>query len=314
MPSKRKGPHEPSDPDVEQPGKKGKNAESSDDALRFACPFFKRNRVRFSRHCRTFGVLPHRLADITQHFHRHHLIYDCPTCFEIFNKDAELRLHIRERNCLKKPESPHFGLVVTTEQMDRIRKRKTRMKPEDRWNDIWKTLFGEENTTESPFLDPEDASMFSSFLGCIDTFDRQRFPMRPDGPEVPGRPDCCRQTLIDLRNFINHLREQEGQPPTRTSVAPAPPPIEKEQQSFKNLTDLETAQWVHIDRKSSMPAPASRQDQAGPSASGALDPLQLNDHTRGLSYLSLPTNGTIDALIDPTLGDSYDTSWTSLGD
>lgn len=287
--------------------------QGSEGVIRYACPFFKKDRVRF-RDCRTFGAPSDRLADITQHLKRHHKIYTCPSCFQVFDRDIERDEHIRARepDCTCKDENPHFGISVTTEQMEKIqRRKKPKMNPDDRWNEIWGILFEEDNTTESPLVDPQDISIFSDFLECIERFDQQRLSRRPDGPEGTRSLDCCSQTLYDLRNFINHLREQERGP---AIPAPTSQLVQQEQQVSGSFSDIQMAQWVHIDDIPGVPVTVD--SQAAPSVRKTCDPSQLSRLVTG----GPPIHDEVDVPVDPALENNalaennYDSSWTSLGD
>lgn len=105
--------------------------------------------------------------------------------------------------------------------------RPSKQTPEERWDKLWKILFGDTSTPEPPVMTPEDLSIYSDFLRFLEEFEQHRLSQTADGPDTTAV--CCLQMLTDLRNHIVNLREQERANKTLESDVTLRQPVQKEQ-------------------------------------------------------------------------------------
>ncbi|CAK7273973.1 hypothetical protein SEPCBS57363_005924 [Sporothrix epigloea] len=162
--------------DEECPGKKRRAA------YEFACPFYKRNRMKYchQRSCRTSGwPSVHR---VKEHLYRHHMHYVCERCSQTFKAPEPLREHQRQtRACdVSKSGVPEdAGFDLQTEKKLRSRKKIDGQTEADKWSHMYQLLFssGSAQYMPSPFVDyssqdetysmaeeSEEASLYPSYL------------------------------------------------------------------------------------------------------------------------------------------------------
>ncbi len=120
---------------------------------RFACPFFKRNPIRFWN-CTTFR----NPADVRQHLARtaHQEPLHCPICNLEFVEDSsslspddQYEEHVRQQTCQENPDPPGW---ITPAQLREIAIRAGEGDtPPKKWYIIWEIVFPDTPHPDSPF-------------------------------------------------------------------------------------------------------------------------------------------------------------------
>lgn len=155
----------------ESPGKGASNtskrSRSSDSRPSFACPFAKRDRLRYQP-CQRLTLKRYR--DITQHLRRRHArpIY-CNRCMQIFGAQEALEEHNRSQTQCEVQEDS-LKPDGMTPQMDRelSKRRETKTLKDDtaRWFHMYEILFPDDPYRPESALaeDSEDFAAFEEFL------------------------------------------------------------------------------------------------------------------------------------------------------
>lgn len=135
-----------------KPPKKLKSAVEADEARKyFACPFFKKDPVKYSD-CHRYRLL--RIRDVKQHLRRCHcrLIY-CPVCDETFQKEEDRDTHTRQRTC---QEVPFRIDGMTKLQQEKLAEKIWIKTSEDtQWFKMFTTVFPDEQPPSSPYIEPD---------------------------------------------------------------------------------------------------------------------------------------------------------------
>ncbi|KAI1659427.1 hypothetical protein F4813DRAFT_352953 [Daldinia decipiens] len=122
-----------------------------DSRLRYACPFSKFDATRYLS-CSQYEL--HRVGDVRQHIVRKHSgPIHCPRCGMIFDRDLKRDEHIRHDACEIKDFLDIEGL--TTDQLTRVRDAAmiNSWSSEEKWYQIWDTLFPGASRPASPYYD-----------------------------------------------------------------------------------------------------------------------------------------------------------------
>ena len=78
------------------------------------------------------------------HLYRHHRIFPCQRCKQLFKNQDEVNKHLRESTPCKLSDDDHPD-GVTADIVEKLRSKKTAQRKEvERWQDIYKLLFPNE--------------------------------------------------------------------------------------------------------------------------------------------------------------------------
>ncbi|KAB5554605.1 hypothetical protein GE09DRAFT_1222092 [Coniochaeta sp. 2T2.1] len=127
-----------------------KKARTAPPRLTFACPFYKKDPVRY-RTC--YRYLLTRIRDVKQHVtRRHKLPIYCASCMDIFTTSTLRDEHTRARTCPTRPFVVFDG--VTEEQKQLLARRiSSRHCEEDQWYTVFDILFPGHSRPSSPYID-----------------------------------------------------------------------------------------------------------------------------------------------------------------
>ncbi|KAL3305691.1 HET and ankyrin domain protein, partial [Colletotrichum asianum] len=149
------------DPDGNGPDcgrKKNKTMQSADEEERFACPFFKFDRLK---HLNCLHYQLRRVKDVKQHIFRKHSFH-CPTCYEVFPDSAACDAHMSSDDTCQtaSPPTDESALEsISDAQKQKLTSRSsgiTRTEYEQ-WFAVWRILFEDKQKPEptSPYLKSE---------------------------------------------------------------------------------------------------------------------------------------------------------------
>ena len=245
-------------------------AYTGDDCTRgYACPFFKRDPVRYMD-CLTRKLT--RIRDVKQHIERRHTQpwFSCPICYENFSSAQDRDDHIRSRCCV--PGSPRAidsldG--VSRETLKLLKSRVSRTLAREQWYSVWDTIFSGIDRPDSPYLD----STIEEIIGIIrNLWEREavqilsNFPKRKQIQSIDN--DDATQLISELlRDLQVHSRK----------VIHEETPAEIPSSALSNHQD--TALTNH-----ELSAPSSRETSVPfpfPSNSGADDDLLVPSQQNG---------------------------------
>ncbi|OCK75001.1 hypothetical protein K432DRAFT_309501, partial [Lepidopterella palustris CBS 459.81] len=191
------------------------NTEEDPHAVRFACPFYKRNPFRQkSTACRYPGFSTvHRMKE---HLYRCHILIQCKRCRQEFKNDADLEKHQREIEpcAINDSEAPE-GLDMN--QRMRLKSKKkfgTEVTEEEKWRAVYHFLFPDEDASSvSPYCDYDHVtSPDSRDLNEFEIFSRREYPRRVR-QELESLWDSQTQPISDrLRvEFMDIVRRCQDQ-------------------------------------------------------------------------------------------------------
>ncbi|KAK1852620.1 hypothetical protein CCHR01_04774 [Colletotrichum chrysophilum] len=149
---------EPNGDDPDHTRKKNKTS-SNDAPSRFACPYFKHDRVK---HLDCLHFQLSRVKDVKQHIFRKHQFH-CPRCFEIFPDNMKCEKHIISgRECQLGEHSEEIAIrdSISEDQKKELSSRANSGRDETKqWFAVWDVLFKKEERPDSPLLGSEVAEM-----------------------------------------------------------------------------------------------------------------------------------------------------------
>ncbi|KAK4445420.1 hypothetical protein QBC34DRAFT_306863 [Podospora aff. communis PSN243] len=131
---------------------------------KFACPYFKRNRAKYSKWTSCPGPGWDEVHRVKTHLYRRHALpIQCPRCWGVFKSDELLRTHLQQNPPCQMADNRTPVEGFTKDQEKRLRSRKKAQadtKDEDKWREIYTILFpdDDESSIPSPYYDPSDFS------------------------------------------------------------------------------------------------------------------------------------------------------------
>ncbi|KAF2436110.1 hypothetical protein EJ08DRAFT_226401 [Tothia fuscella] len=151
-----------------------KSLEGRMSAGRFACPFFKNCPERYQswRSCSGPGwATVHR---VKEHVYRTHALpIMCPRCFDAFDSETALRIHVVSPVPCHITETLELeGFTKEQEKLLRSRKRPAGQTEPEKWRNMFKILFPKKTEEEipSPYVEPasyqnwKEVLLFKEFL------------------------------------------------------------------------------------------------------------------------------------------------------
>lgn len=138
--------------------------EGHEGRLSFACPFFKKDPVRW-RSCHKHEL--RKISYVKQHLYRTHPVQPhCPVCGEVFEADQieeRLNRHLRLRECEPKTFEPPQG--ITWRQREQLGRRvPAKLSEEDQWFLVFDIVFPGHPRPSTPYVDPDMSEDLSSYL------------------------------------------------------------------------------------------------------------------------------------------------------
>lgn len=129
----------------------------------FACPFFKKDPIKYSD-CHRYRLS--RIRDVKQHLRRHHSrpIY-CPICGDNFRKEEDRDIHVRSRVC----QEVSFRIDRFTEaQQEKLsEKLPPNTSKEAQWLAMFAIVFPGHTPPASAYIDPElseETRLFQDYI------------------------------------------------------------------------------------------------------------------------------------------------------
>ncbi|KAJ3453956.1 hypothetical protein MRS44_018588 [Fusarium solani] len=165
--------------------RKRNDDEEESGKMKFACPFYKRDRQAFMSERTCVGPGWDTVHRVKEHIFRRHMLSStqCENCLEQFETRPALDDHL-QTPCREKPPLGSYG--INKEQESQLRSRKMYQKSfdgEEKWRAIYKIIFPGEGNIPSPYYEPE----------------------------VPEFPDIYQQMLIqDLPRIITEQLTESG--------------------------------------------------------------------------------------------------------
>ncbi|KAI5456709.1 hypothetical protein BGZ63DRAFT_457996 [Mariannaea sp. PMI_226] len=157
--------------------KKFKQAPVSDGltAPKLACPFYRRNPKKHLKLRSCAGPGWASIHRVKEHIYRCHMLpIHCPRCGMVFSSESLLKTHQRL------PEGCAVQLVNFPEGIDKeqevlLRKRKKKGTEEEKWFDVYRILFPDEDgdLIPSPYYDKHRASEMEDELAQYERFQRR---------------------------------------------------------------------------------------------------------------------------------------------
>ncbi|KAI1146647.1 hypothetical protein F4825DRAFT_184322 [Nemania diffusa] len=215
------------DEEYEPPEKVPRKSDNPSSSRRYACLWFKRYpRKHFA--CGQFSFA--KISHVMQHLRRTHreAVCYCPICGDNFQTSTNRDVHIRAQECQRRDFEFDTIPADRWDVIDDISRRNSRTS-DQKWNDIYKTLFGEASPLPDPwYIDPykEAARMFerlisantSRLLNALEASsgrDSMCAVNRPTTEAVSVFRTVLCETVTD------HLASEE-EPPSRPSSMPVP--------------------------------------------------------------------------------------------
>ncbi|KAK5660598.1 hypothetical protein OQA88_13161 [Cercophora sp. LCS_1] len=155
---------------------------------KFACPYFKRNRRKYSKWTSCPGPGWDEVHRVKTHLYRRHALpIQCPRCWDIFKTEDALNAHLQHDVRCEVRENRSLVEGFTKDQEKKLRSRKKATADttdEDKWREIYTILFPDDDpeSTPTPYYDstdyePDDsASPRSGELEDYTTFVRREMP------------------------------------------------------------------------------------------------------------------------------------------
>ncbi|KAF2417509.1 hypothetical protein EJ08DRAFT_684094 [Tothia fuscella] len=148
---------------------------------RFACPYFKYDPQKHRRWRSCFEHGFETIHRTKEHIYRQHAKpIHCPRCGGIFSSDEDLTAHSKNPvSCNVVENTVIDGLTKKQEEQLRSRKRPRRQTEEDKWRDIYRTLFysGEDGLCPSPYWRPDGPETDEIIRQCSSYF-QEHLPKR----------------------------------------------------------------------------------------------------------------------------------------
>jgi hypothetical protein len=112
----------------------------NDKKLLLACPFYKKDQVKYMNCLKRFELK--RIRDVKQHLWRKHRTpqFYCPTCWETFEAESGRDDHLTARNCQTRPKPAYDGISEAQKQ-DLGRRVDTNATEEMQWYSVWDIVF-----------------------------------------------------------------------------------------------------------------------------------------------------------------------------
>ncbi|KAI0886649.1 uncharacterized protein GGS22DRAFT_178773 [Annulohypoxylon maeteangense] len=142
----------------------GTKRRTQDRRLWLACPYAKKDPVRYRR---CYGYFLGRVRDVKQHLDRcHRKPICCPICNEIFDDEDEKDAHIRSQSCTRRPSIKIEG--VSEKQRKELKHRvSSKLSEDQQWFAVWDALFSPHPRPKTPYRDrelSEDLCVFQDFM------------------------------------------------------------------------------------------------------------------------------------------------------
>ncbi|KAI1451859.1 hypothetical protein F4805DRAFT_463366 [Annulohypoxylon moriforme] len=119
----------------------------------FACPFHKRNPARYSTKAWKSCIGPGwEISRLKEHIYRRHFLacYRCDRCFGEFQSSSDLHCHSRsDPPCQKRDSDVDFDTIDET-QKAQIKKKPRGVSDEQKWDEIYRTIFKLDSTIKIP--------------------------------------------------------------------------------------------------------------------------------------------------------------------
>ncbi|CAM1503539.1 Fc.00g011300.m01.CDS01 [Cosmosporella sp. VM-42] len=152
------------DGDKHNSRKRPRNEESGN--KRFACPFYKHNPQEYKSSRTCIGPGWSEIHRVKEHLLRRHRLsdYTCARCFEDFKTESELQGHQRQPIPCPVQDRPPGKEGINKEQEARLKSRKksSGSKTEvERWYEMYKILFPDEENVPNPYYEPESGKSYS---------------------------------------------------------------------------------------------------------------------------------------------------------
>ncbi|KAF4881971.1 hypothetical protein CGCF415_v010207 [Colletotrichum fructicola] len=131
--------------------KRDKTSSALEDEERFACPYFKSDRVK---HINCLHFQLKRVKDVKQHIFRKH-DFHCDTCYEVFPDCQRCEDHTGQRTCRIVPVPPSHVVLesISETQKHQLTSRTSTGRPEsEQWFGMWDILFPTKERPSSPYL------------------------------------------------------------------------------------------------------------------------------------------------------------------
>lgn len=292
--------------------KRAANATVPGQSKKFACPYFKRNRTKYSKWTSCPGPGWDEVHRVKTHLYRRHTLpIQCPRCWGVFKSDELLRSHLQQNPPCHMSENRTLVEGFTKDQEKRLRSRKKAQADttdEDKWREIYMILFP----------DDEEASIPSPYYEATDYDDPS-----PPSNKTPG------SELEDYTTFVK--REMPTLVRRELEVLLQNDFHDIDQRLRSRISDMVLQlqpRLLDLYKQSQMPL--SEYGQPTDSRSSGLGPdtltpaLSLSDSTRAGSGAESATPATSEGYApgittpsnDPGLGigiGAYDTTGTGLG-
>lgn len=156
--------------------------------LGFACPFFKKDAVRF-RICCNFTAK--KISHVKQHLNRVHFRPSCFRCYAVFSSDEQLNRHLMEAVACDVRVVTEFDLI-TIGQRDALSHRSNpRSTKEEQWFFIFEVLFPGRPRPRSPYIETGLSTEMSVFADFIRDRMAQRLHER-----LSADPDAFKNNLF----------------------------------------------------------------------------------------------------------------------
>ncbi|KAK0715349.1 hypothetical protein B0H67DRAFT_580501 [Lasiosphaeris hirsuta] len=157
---------------------------------KFACPYFKRNRKKYSKWTSCPGPGWDEVHRVKTHLYRRHALpISCPRCWEIFKTDDLRSLHLQRNPPCSVSVNKALVEGFTKDQEKKLRSRKKAQADttdDDKWREIYTTLFPDDapESIPSPYYeesdyDGDESSPMNSSKGELEdyaTFVRREMP------------------------------------------------------------------------------------------------------------------------------------------
>ncbi|KAK1826118.1 hypothetical protein QBC39DRAFT_235185, partial [Podospora conica] len=129
---------------------------------KFACPYFKRNKKKYSKWTSCPGPGWDEVHRVKTHLYRRHALpIQCVRCWEVFKTDEALNAHLQQDPPCETRKNQTLVEGFTKDQEKRLRSRKKAQADttdEDKWREIYMILFpyDEWQSIPSPFYEASD--------------------------------------------------------------------------------------------------------------------------------------------------------------
>ncbi|KAH6885875.1 hypothetical protein B0T10DRAFT_550388 [Thelonectria olida] len=218
-------------------------ADKNPPSLKFACPFFKHDRIRYGgtdwNWCWISGwPTVHR---VKEHLYRRHKVsdspeYECNRCFEAFNSASVLKDHQRAPDpCQLRDQVHREGIDQEKEQALRRRKHHNGKSTEEKdWVEVYKILFPEARKIPSPYYECVSGMMVERFaMFAQDELPSRLYPRldplvgddREGNPTLDEFRDLTRNALEEIVDAFRQTIESNGVQPE--TIQPQPPRLDE---------------------------------------------------------------------------------------